>query len=385
MNVCRLAKRPAWLAVTVAIGLTGCLRYETVGDAEIDFEDGFARTTQEIAARSVTAESAVLATGVATLEPKVDAFLQRHFARADELVRARTTALRDALAIPRLGSSIHEKYRLALLNYTLGLDANYVVLESEEISPTAFPSGRVIIPRGLTEAFYSDADEYDETLLGVFIHGLSHVRDGHAVEQWATADARRSWTGDRALGAVSALTALVPFVRLTYDIDYPIRFEASKELPTLSEFAADLRTVWTLERAGYDSRPYVSFLGDRAEGSGRGEGSSLLAQRSRCLSLSTSTFDPSPSGVMVGRLGYLGKDGRSGERDQIAFALNLSESERIYKAALESENARASIPGLAGSPESSANPSRVPCRLTSSSDAPSDTRFPTRPWKRMCS
>ena len=261
----------------------GCISisYESTG-GDLDFKDRFEKSAKEIHGRSLQAEAAALKGHQAHLDPQVEQFVQRHFAKADEIVVTHLSKVR--LGLGGFWADEYATQRKVLLDYTLKLKTSLAVVESPVVNATAFPSGKVVLNRPLAEAFTVSADGVDDILLGVLIHEVIHVRDGHALEQWATADSRSAWTRDKVIGALGGLTAIIPFLSVKYDVDYPVTFAAAEELPELSEFAADMAAVVLLERAGYDSKRYVAFLSDTLDATKAQKATwTLLQQRVECL------------------------------------------------------------------------------------------------------
>jgi hypothetical protein len=285
------------------ICLTGCITITNTSTGDFDFKERFDKATKEILARSKQAEEAALKGQRASLDRKVERFVQWHFAQADALVIAHMSQVKRALGGSASFFNDYAKRRAILLDFTLKLEPSLDFVESKLPNASAFPSGKVLISRPLAEAFNVNKEDYDSVLLGILIHELIHVRDGHALEQWATADGRQAWSRDQVLGAMSALTTLIPFLTIRYDVQYPITFGASKQLPALSEYAADLGAVSLLDRAGHDSGRYIAFLSEmsasvQADAGGK---SGLLQQRVECLkAFSRSRFESDLQAIAVG-------------------------------------------------------------------------------------
>jgi hypothetical protein len=280
--------------------LSSCVTYETSANYDVGFNERFEKATRDIVARSREAESAALKGQRASLDPKVAEFMQRHFVKADEIVVAHLAKLKPSLS---RSFNAYAERREALLDFTLKLDPSLDFVESNVPNATAFPSGKIIINRPLAEAFDVNRQGLDPVLLGVLVHELLHVRDGHALEQWASADGRQAWAADRAIGVVSSLTELLPWT-FRYNIQYQISFGAAKQLPALSEYAADMGAVLLLERAGYESAPYIVFLSELSAASASRPsktGTALLRQRTECLgTFSKSRFEGDLQGILIG-------------------------------------------------------------------------------------
>jgi Zn-dependent protease with chaperone function len=300
----------ALIALVICLG--GCISFVRTSSGDFDFEKRFDKSTKEILARSIQAEEIALKNHGASIDPKVQSFVQRHFIKADELVQAHFSAL------SKVTSSFldpYSRHRAALLKVTLKLQPSLAIIESEYANAVAFPSGKILLSRLLAEAFDVNKDGYDGALLGILIHELIHVRDGHALVQWAMADSRKAWVSDKLIGAASTLTALMP-LSIKYDIQYPLTFGAAKQLQSLSEFAADLGAVSLLDRAGYDSSRYIAFLSEMSGNTNASvlEAPSLLWQRVECFEFfSKSQFDEELQYIVVGS-----------DSDSINVTLNLN-------------------------------------------------------------
>jgi hypothetical protein len=286
--------RTAWFAVLLCLG--GCISISKTSTGDFDFDERFRKATDSIVERSKQAEQEALKQR-ATVRADVDAYLQRHFAKADELVSARLALVRKAVGINIFDD--YGKRRGTLLDFTLKLQPSVDVVESRLANATAFPSGKVLVTRPLAEGFDTSKEGYDSVLLGVLMHEMIHVRDGHALEQWATADGRSAWARDRVLSDLSAITRIIPFLSVKYDVEYPITFGAAKELPTLSEFAADLGAVALMDANGFQSAQYIAFLSDLSASATSGPGRDLLRQRVECLGAFARTTYRQPIRVVV--------------------------------------------------------------------------------------
>ncbi len=293
-------KRATWLAVLLC--LSGCISVSKTSTGDFDYDERFRKAADSIVERSKQAEQEALKQR-ATVRADVDAYVQRHFTKADQIVSARVAVVRKALRDSRFSFSgvldDYGKRRSTLLDFTLELHPSVDVVESKLANATAFPSGKVLVTRPLAEGFDSSKEGYDSVLLGVLMHELIHVRDGHALEQWATADGRLAWARDRVLSDLSAITAIIPFLSVRYEVQYPLTFGAAKELPTLSEFAADLGAVALLNVNGFDSARYVSFLSDLSASASTGPGGDLLRKRVECLGAFSRTKYQQPIRVLV--------------------------------------------------------------------------------------
>jgi hypothetical protein len=283
--------------------MAACVTITNTSTGDFDFKERFDKAAKEILARSKQAEEAALKGQRASVDPKVERFMRWHFAQADALVIAHMSQVKRALSGSASIFNDYAKRRATLLDFTMKLEPTLDFVESKLPNATAFPSGKVLISRPLAEAFNVNKEDYDSVLLGILIHELMHVRDGHALEQWATADGRQAWSRDQVLGAASALTTLIPFLTIRYDVQYPITFGAAKQLPALSEYAADLGAVSLLDRAGHESGRYIAFLSEMSAGiqAGAGGKSGLLQQRVECLrAFSMNRFESDLQAIVIG-------------------------------------------------------------------------------------
>jgi hypothetical protein len=296
--------RPILSAVALGFVLSGCaLHFEQKGDYYA--EERFRATVNEIAVASTQAEEAILREKRAAVDEGVDAHLRRHFAKADEIVLNHTRRVHDELSKPSFAKVFddYHKRRLDLLSFTLAQKARYVPVESNEFNPSALPTGAVHVSRRFVETFSNTEAGYDPVLLGIFLHELIHVRDGHAVEQWATADARKAWARGTILNAVSNVTSLIPLFSVSFTSTYPLSHGASNQMPALSEFAADLGAISFLQKEGLNPLKYIAFIESITppQAAGTPATPSLLQQRAACMKTFRETsFAYSFKGVLVG-------------------------------------------------------------------------------------
>lgn len=294
-------------SITLPLCLVSCFSFSRTSNYDSGFKDRFEKAAKEIVLRSLRAEEAALKGQRVSVDPKVMKFVQRHFAKADELVLAHALGVRKALSHGGFFElNDYVERRSTLLDFSLKLQPSLDIIESKFANATAFPSGKILLNRPLAEAFDVNRDDFDDVLLGVLIHELIHVRDGHALEQWATSDGRHSWAKDKFIAAASSLTALIPFLTIKYDMQYPITFGSTAQLPALSEYAADLGAVSLLDKAGYNSGRYIAFLSEMSANIVRASsetGPSLLRQRVECLgNFSKSRFEEELQVIVIGSI-----------------------------------------------------------------------------------
>ena len=313
--------------IAIAVYLCGCVTVTKTSTGDFEFEERFETATKQIIEKSGQAEEAALTGHRASVDPRVEQFVQRHFLRADELVMSHMEEVKKAVGGHSFASFLDDyaRRRAVLLQFTLKLQPSLVIVESKFANATAFPTGRILLNRPLAEGFDVSKEGFDSVLLGILIHELMHVRDGHALEQWATSDSRQAWATDKVIGAVTSLTKVIPFLSINYDIQYPLTFGATKQLPTLSEYAADIGAVSLLDKAGFDSGRYIAFLSEmsaNAMGVTSKTGSSLLRQRAECLGqFSKSRFEEGLEGIVVGS---------SDAGDRMVQSLDLSVYRKVF-------------------------------------------------------
>jgi hypothetical protein len=330
---------------TLALCLVSCISISSTSNFDSGFKDRFDKATKQIVKRSIQAEEAALKGQRASVDPKVERFVQRHFVKADELVLAHISAAKKELDHNSFAnfSNDYATQRSALLDFTLKLQPSLVIVESKFANATAFPSGRILLNRPLAEAFDVNKEDFDSVLLGILIHELIHVRDGHALEQWATADSRRAWTKDKVIGALSSVTALTLVLSIKYDHQYPLTFKSAKQLPALSEYAADLGAVSLLDQAGFDSGPYIAFLSEMSANittSASKNGPIFLRQRVECLAnFAQNRFDEELPGLLVGS---------ADAGDSLFQTLDLNFSHKIASLLDSPEALAKEIPGKPG-------------------------------------
>jgi len=162
-------------------------------------------------------------------------------------------------AIPFITYDYLDKKR-EILNFTLDLEPQLKILESRNAFATAFPSGTIVISDSLVKSFSSDPDSFDSTFLAVLIHELVHVYDGHAIEQWVTADGRNDWVADKSLGTLAKIASIIPFLSVKNEVEYGTAFKSFESLPKLSEYSSDLAAVSLLKKNDLAHDDYIKFL-----------------------------------------------------------------------------------------------------------------------------
>jgi Peptidase family M48 len=282
-----------------ALCLAGCVSVSFSSKGDPEFETRFKASTEAILDRSKAAEAEALKKR-ATVSSDIDAYIRRHFAKADELVTAHASQVRNASR-----NNIFDEYgkrRLVMLDFTLNRTANMEVVESNVATASAFPTGTVLVTRTLAQGFTVTETGFDSVLLGVLMHELIHVRDGHALEQWSTADGRTAWARDQVLSGLSAITSIIPFFSVKMSAEYSLTFGAVKELPVLSEFAADFGAVALLKANGFDSDAYIRFLtGIASMPAKEGKENALLRKRVDCLNaFSRTSYEQTVHAVIAG-------------------------------------------------------------------------------------
>lgn len=288
--------------------LTSCISisWNTSGDG--DTIKNLQSAMMEIIDESEKSEAKVRSEHLASIDPEVSEFAYKHFILANEIVLKHFNTQNDALAKQSdlaMFLSIYLQERKAILETTLALIPNIEFVDFNATSALAYPNGTILVSKSLAESFDIYQKGFDSVLLGIFIHELVHIRDGHAMDQWASADNRKAWATDQLKGSLADLTALIPIISVNYDIAYYRTYGAVKELPFLSEYAADLAVVILLSNEGYDSSRYIDFLSDMAL-SGENEHrrpNKLLHGRAQCLknfSLAAESLSDGVDFIVVG-------------------------------------------------------------------------------------
>lgn len=287
--------------------LVSCVSIERYSTGDLDAKDRIRDATSEIEIQSRDAASTMISVATLYLEEDLNDYLQRHFKKADKIVHRHSVDLKNAF--PFVSFNDYVDKRKVILDYTLGLDPTVQVINSPSAGAIAFPHGKILVTRPLIEAFRWTNDGYDSALLGVLIHELLHVRDGHSIEQWSTADGRRELVENEVLGALANLTMLVPFLSIKNDMNYGTTFQATENLKKLSEFAADFGAYTLLNRNGFAGTEYADFLREvhakmRKRDRDLSEPFSWMDDRLKCLSgLYSSELNRSIRGVAIGEEG----------------------------------------------------------------------------------
>jgi len=207
------------------------------------------------------------------------------------------------------------------MKHTFSLTPRLAIAKLRSASATAFPTGTIIFSKTLAESFTPTETDTDPLLLAIFVHELAHVRDGHALNQWQTASARRSFLSTLAL--VTASDILSIFLPGAFEFQSPLgqTSTSASSLTTLSEFAADLAVSSILEKESISVRPYLEYLGV-AIGSGSAamtkSTKQLLRDRAECLALGLQ--NEFPKGMHDISLG----DISAGDRFSIIWSISSS-------------------------------------------------------------
>jgi len=242
--------------VLVAVCLQGCVSPAAGGDSER--LGRLQKAIAEILKESAVAEDKLLKGHAAKLEARRAGYLQRHFAKADEIVTQHAPAIESADSFWTAGA--YAGKRQVIRDYTARLKATLSVIESTQPFVVAFPSGQVVMSRSLAESFELVEESYDPLLLGILIHEFVHVRDGHAIEQWASADGRSVLLSVKALGSLADGATLIPPLSEQAGLEYAAEFGSVKQLPELSEYAADLAAISLLGEHRLDPGSYLAYL-----------------------------------------------------------------------------------------------------------------------------
>jgi hypothetical protein len=296
---------PTIIIVTlIAVLLCGCITIEKTANYDFSYKERLKTAIEEILRESEKSELQLFTGQRDKIDQEEFTFVRRHFSKANEIVLQHATEERQA--IPFVVFNEYLEKRKALFDYTLKLESKLSILEADIAYAVTFPSGRIVLSEPLARALYADNDEYNSVLLGILIHELVHVRDGHAIEQWATADGRNEWVSSKILGAMANASVLIPFLSLKYDLDYGVAFKSSKQLPELSEYAADLATALLLAQHGFSRDDYIAFLTkinaiSRSSKAAAKEPFSWLQGRTACLKVLTAThFEEGVPKIVIG-------------------------------------------------------------------------------------
>ena len=253
------------------------------------------KAQQEILARSKEVASAIVAKNGVPSSNTLRAILDSHLSVANAMVQDWLTSK----------AAVKRQDRDSVV-----VAPNIMLVKSAEQSATAFADGTILVSAEFASGFDSYAAEKmsHPLLLAVLVHELIHIHDGHALQQWISADSRKAWIANVGLEWLSTLSILASS-RLQFDFSHNSQSSLdSRFLVPLSEFAADVATVKILIQNGVDAGQYYAFLDSRASAtrsSGEIEGphEPLLSKRARCLNLLRATnLDTELSGIPTKRL-----------------------------------------------------------------------------------
>lgn len=318
----------------VAVCLQGCVSPGAGDDAPR--REKLEKAIAEIQKESAVSEEKLLKGHSVRLEASRTAYIQRHFARADEIVAQHAPAIESDASFWTAGA--YAGKRRVIHDYTARLKVSLAVVESTQPFAIAFPAGLVVLSRALAESFALVDEGYDSLLLGILIHEIVHLRDGHALEQWASADGRNALVSGKVLGSLADGSALIPPLSEEAAQAYPAAFGSVKQLPELSEYAADLAAVSLLSEQRLDPGSYLGYLSKVGIATRNDKGIlsdpfAWLPGRTTCFRMfsGTETLD-GISQIIIG-------SGEDGGREM--FAIDLQNIALAYKAADKPDELRA--------------------------------------------
>lgn len=275
--------------VAVAVLVAGCISISRTSTSDFDVEERTEHAFNEALKSSSRAAAELSATSRADAGGERVDVLRKHFAVALALVREHHDRVQKALS---RGIDFFEgpdrKRRKTLLRLTGAVTPTIHVIEADSAFAIAFPSGEIFMSEEMLLIFDARAEPYDAALLGVLVHELIHVYDGHAANQWATADGRRDLLVDKALGVAANVASILPFLDLEWDMRYGASYKSAPELTRLAENIADFGAIRMLEQNSYDASPYIGLLQRISEvqsvpGKNTKEPFAWLPERLRCI------------------------------------------------------------------------------------------------------
>lgn len=147
--------------------------------------------------------------------------------------------------ISKIGTGIAAQFGRKPIKYFFG------ILISEEINAFATSGGYIFITTGTLKILEDEAQ-----LAGVLAHEISHDSRKHVIENLNlkdTASEQNIYSAFNILGS-AVRTALERLNLIAFQI------LTEKGLPEIDEFEADMDTIQTLQKIGYDPYSYVNFL-----------------------------------------------------------------------------------------------------------------------------
>ena len=296
---------------TLLLFLTAsCVSISKTSNYDFKSEERLKTSISEILKASRSAEQKLLEKNIGyVLDKNLLIFIDRHFLKANEIVLAHTKEVKNSIAFS-IGMRIdpYLEIRKKLIDFTVSINPSLLIIESSTASARTFPSGLVVLTRPLVEAYYYSTEGYNSALLGILIHEIIHIRDGHAIEQWAISDGRNELLVDNIFSVFSKFTMLLPLISVNYDIHYGASFKYGDHLGQLSEYAADLGTISLLAKNQFDYNDYFTFLSDvhrhtSMKNDENTEPFSWLNNRVGCLKyFSTLDFNEELPNIYIGNL-----------------------------------------------------------------------------------
>lgn len=267
--------------------LCGCLTFSSTSTKDFHADERFKEVTIAIQKDAEKTIELLIKNRQVTLADRLQEKLTKHFEKADSYVSQSADRVLQAINsdfwASRLDPTVEQRKRV--LTFTSKINSSLVIFDETALIVKAFPTGQVLVSKAFAEGFISHSNEYDSVLIGIFIHELTHVRDGHALAEWASAYGRDALLRDNILNNAAKLTALIPFLSINHDIQYGQSFKGIAETIKLTEFSADLAAVTTLREQGLNWRQYTNFIQQSSQFAPKSSsrGFTDMQKRSACL------------------------------------------------------------------------------------------------------
>ena len=205
------------LSLLVILFTSGCVSISRTSTGDFYADERIERSITEIVAESRKAANKIKSESrQSAIRTDVTDFANRHFVKANEIVLDHVLKFKQSLPFVSFNDFVDK--RKILLKYTTSIEPSLVIFPANYAAAIAFPHGEIFVSIPLITSFNLSITGYDDALLGIFIHEMIHVRDGHSIEQWSTADGRKEVIKGKVFGAMADMTILIPVLYVDNDM-----------------------------------------------------------------------------------------------------------------------------------------------------------------------
>ncbi len=287
------------LALLYGFGLTGCISISTWGDYDPDVEDRATAAYNAIIDESRKVSEKLIKNNQSNINTDRIEYLSKNFSVAKEIADVHYDKIRKSTANTGrnafLPASIRQ--RRTVLSLSTAINPTIHVIKSANVSAIAFPSGEIVITDALLSTFDISSTDYNDALIGILVHELIHIFDGHSADQWATAEGRRRFLVNQGMNIAGSVFQFMPFLSMSHNVNLGSSYQTAREIPKIFESVADLGAIELLISKGRDPFQYTTFLrtidaASNVASQNKKEPFAWLADRLKCIdSLPSKKFD----------------------------------------------------------------------------------------------